>query len=402
MKIGYFLNTYPITSLTFIRGEIREIEASGVEILRYAIRPWDGALVTEADRAEAARTRYLLAGKAGLIAAFLREMAGNPRGLARGLALWWWLWRAGGGLVRHAAYLLEAVRLKQWCRADGIAHLHTHFATNSAAVAMLAEAMGGVRWSMTVHGPNEFFDPVASSLPLKAERACFIAAITHFAKGQVAVHCGMEAFEKTHVVRCGVDLGAFAEAGPPDADAPIVHVGRLCTEKAQALIPAAVARAVEAAPGLRLDLIGDGDGRARVEAAVAATGTGERIRFLGWQPHEAVATRLAAGRGLLLPSFAEGLPIVIMEALAIGRPVIVTYIAGVPELVDQDCGWIVPAGDEAALAEALIAMATASPERLAEMGRAGRARVERLHDQRANALRLKDLIAEAIEGAEAP
>ncbi|MEM6677070.1 MAG: glycosyltransferase, partial [Pseudomonadota bacterium] len=121
-----------------------------------------------------------------------------------------------------------------------------------------------------------------------------------------------------------------------------------------------------------------------------------------WQPHEAVATRLAAGRGLLLPSFAEGLPIVIMEALAIGRPVIVTYIAGVPELVDQDCGWIVPAGDEAALAEALIAMATASPERLAEMGREGRARVERLHDQRANALRLKDLIAEAIAGAEAP
>ncbi|MEM7498015.1 MAG: glycosyltransferase family 4 protein [Pseudomonadota bacterium] len=399
VKLAYFLNSYPFTSLTFIRGEIAEIEASGLPVTRYAVRRWSVPLVTAADRAEEARTRYLLDAKAGLFVAALSLLATRPASFLRALLLWARLLRnAGGGLVRHVAYFLEAAQLARWSRADGITHIHTHFATNAAAVAMLAEAMDGPRWSMTVHGPNEFFDPERASVPLKAEKAAFIAAISHYARSQVAIHCGMAAFEKTHVVRCGVDLTAFAPAPPPAADAPVVHVGRLCVEKAQTLFPAAVARAAEAAPDLRLEIVGDGDTRPELEAAIAATGTAERIALLGWRDHEAVRERLAAGRGLLLPSFAEGLPVVIMEAMALGRPVVATSIAGIPELVDASCGWLVPAADEAALGEALTALASAPPERLAEMGRAGRARVAALHDQKANALRLRTLIEDADRG----
>ncbi|MEO1531756.1 MAG: glycosyltransferase family 4 protein [Pseudomonadota bacterium] len=399
VKLAYFLNSYPYTSLTFIRGEIAAIEASGLPVTRYAIRPWPGELVTPEDKAEAARTRYLLADKRGLLLALLRLMALRPGRFLRALALWGRLVaNAGGGLARHLAYFVEAALLADWARADGITHIHTHFATNGAAVAMLAEAMGGARWSMTVHGPNEFFDPERASVPLKADRAVFIAAISHFAKGQVATHCGMAAFEKTHVVRCGVDLEAFDAAGPPAAAAPVVHVGRLCVEKAQVLFPAAVAAAAEKAPALKLDIIGDGDLRGAVAAAIEATGTGERIAILGWRDHAEVRARLAAARGLLLPSFAEGLPVAIMEALALGRPVVTTSIAGIPELVDESCGWVIPAGDEAALAEALTALATAPAERLAEMGRAGRARVAAMHDQTANAARLRELIEAAHAG----
>ncbi|MEL6767762.1 MAG: glycosyltransferase family 4 protein [Pseudomonadota bacterium] len=398
VKLAYFLNSYPYTSLTFIRGEIAAIEASGLPVTRYAIRPWPGALVMPEDKAEAARTRYLLEDRKGLALAALGLLA-RPRQLLAALGLWGRLvGNAGGGLARYTAYFAEAALLAAWARADGITHIHTHFATNGAAVAMLAEAMGGPRWSMTVHGPNEFFDPERASVPLKAARAAFIAAISHFAKGQVATHCGMAAFEKTHVVRCGVDLGAFEIADPPAEEAPVVHVGRLCVEKAQVLFPPAVAAAAEKAPGLRLEIIGDGDMRGAVEAAIEATGTGDRIAILGWRDHAEVRARLAASRGLLLPSFAEGLPVAIMEALALGRPVVTTSIAGIPELVDARCGWVVPAGDEAALAEALAALATAPAERLAEMGRAGRARVAAMHDQTANAARLRALIEAAHVG----
>ncbi|MEM6356107.1 MAG: glycosyltransferase family 4 protein [Pseudomonadota bacterium] len=393
VKLAYFLNSYPSTSLTFIRGEITAIEASGMPVTRYAVRRWPGPLVTEADRDEAARTRYLLEHKAGLLRALAVLVLRRPGAFLRAFGLWCRLLiNAGGGFVRHAAYFAEAALLAAWARADGIDHIHTHFATNSAAVAMLAEAMGGPRWSMTVHGPNEFFDPERASVPLKAERAAFIASISHFAKGQVATHCGMAAFEKTHVVRCGVDLVAFAEAPPPAEDAPALHIGRLCVEKAQLLFPAAVAEAAQGAPGLRLEIIGDGALRERLEAAIAEHGVADRIALLGWCDHGEVRDRLVASRGLFLPSFAEGLPVAIMEALALGRPVIATGIAGIPELVDASCGWLVPAGDEGAMAAALAALATASPDRLSEMGRAGRARVEAMHDQKANALRLRGFI----------
>ncbi|MEM6488946.1 MAG: glycosyltransferase family 4 protein [Pseudomonadota bacterium] len=394
MRIAYFLNIYPMTSLTFIRGEILALEAAGVEILRVALRRWDAPLVTPVDRQEQAKTRYLLDRKAGLILGLVREAAANPRGMARALGAWRRLVaNAGGKLVAHGAYLAEAVALKRLCRAERIDHVHTHFGTNSAAVAMLCHLMGGPSYSFTAHGPTEFYDRQSASVGLKVRHASFVAAISHFCRTQLLQAAGIEGWDdamaKIHIVRCGVDLDAFAPQPPPAPDAPLVHVGRLCVAKAQSLIPAAVARAARHHPGIRVQIVGDGELRPMVEAAIAAHGVAAHVELMGWQSHERVRDLVAGSRAFLLPSFAEGIPVVIMEAMALGRPVITTAIAGIPELVTPECGWVVPSGDAEALGRALDEALAASPERLAEMGAAGRARVAAMHDITANAMALK-------------
>jgi hypothetical protein len=182
MKIGYLLNSYPMTSTTFIRREIAALEAIGVAVRRFAIRRWGDELVDPTDRAEQARTRYLLSGRpAALVGAFIAELATNPAGIAGALRAWGHLVRNAGGLVRHVAYLLEAAAMKRAALREGIRHVHAHFSTNPAAVAMLAHLMGGPSYSFTAHGPDEFLDPQSSSLALKIEKAAFVVAISHFA-----------------------------------------------------------------------------------------------------------------------------------------------------------------------------------------------------------------------------
>ena len=401
MKIGYLLNTYPVTSGTFIRREIHALEALDVEVERYAVRRWNQDLVDPMDRAEQARTHYLLSGRtAALIADVLREALTNPFGLARALATSARLvGNAGGGLIRHMAYLMEAASLKRRAKADGIAHIHAHFSTNSAAVALLCHRFGGPTYSFTAHGPDEFVDPGPSSLGLKIRHAAFVVAISHFCRRTLLLAGGSGAADKIHIVRCGLDLDEFpvSEAGF-DRSQPLLCIGRLCPQKAQTLIPAAVDSLRAAHPDLTVVLIGDGESRAEIEQAIDQHGLSDRIQLLGWQSNSEVRAHLASARAMLLPSLAEGLPIVIMEALAMGRPVISTYIAGIPELVDARCGWIIPASAEGALAGAIDAAMRASPEILAEMGREGRARVERIHDQSANAAKLKALFA-GVTGA---
>ena len=394
MNIGYMMNTYPATSGTFIRREIHALEAQGVTVKRYAIRRWDEDLVDPADLAEQARTHYLLSGRAmGLIGTFLLECVTNPLGVARALGTWTRLIRnAGGRVVHHSAYLMEAVSLRRQARRDGIDHIHTHFSTNSAAVAMLCHRMGGPSYSFTVHGPDELVDPTASSLALKIENAAFVAAITHFCRMTLILAGGMAAWDKIHIVRCGLDLAEFPlDAQPREDNQTLVCVGRLCPQKGQVLIPGAVAALVDKHPDLKVVLVGDGESRSAIEAEIARLGLGGHIELAGWATNAEVRGHISRARALLLPSFAEGLPIVLMEALALGRPVVTTYIAGIPELVDEGCGWIVPASDQDRLIGALDACLSATPEDLSRMGQEGRRRVEAAHDQHANAAALKAL-----------
>ncbi|MCC5963336.1 MAG: glycosyltransferase [Rhodobacteraceae bacterium] len=391
MQLGYLMNTYPVTSATFIRREIAALEAQGAQIRRFAVRPWSEELVDPADKDEAARCTYLLApGAARLVAGFLREGLRNPRGVGRAIGAVWTLWRnAGrGALVRHIAYLLEAVELK--AQAQGLAHIHAHFSTNTATVALICARLGGPGFSFTAHGPDEFVDPAAASLALKLREARFAVAITHFARTQLALAGGMEVWDKTHVIRCGVEIGAPPQT-LPSPDAPFVCVGRLCPQKAQTLLVEAMADLRQTHPQARLTLIGDGETRPRIEAAIARHGLDEAVTLMGWADNAAVRDALANARALVLPSFAEGLPIVLMEAHACARPVITTHIAGIPELVDAQSGWLVPAGDVPALVQAMRACMNTAPDDLAAMGRAGRDRVAAQHDLAKNATALKAL-----------
>jgi glycosyltransferase involved in cell wall biosynthesis len=383
VKIAYLINTYPVTSSTFIRREIAALERLGVGITRYAVRRWTEALVDPDDIAEQARTHFLLTGNlAGLFLALARAAVTRPVPLMRGVAVWLgMLAGARGDLVRQAAYLLQAVYLRQRAAADGIDHIHVHFATNATTVAMLARLMGGPSYSFTVHGPDEFVDVGRIGYDAKIRRAAFVIAISDFCKSQLIRFSTMAHWDKIHVARCGVDLALFEPAPPCAAgNRTLVCVGRLCPQKGQALIPRAAAALRADFPDLKVILVGDGESRSEVEAEIARAGVGDLIEVRGWVANPQVRELIAGARALLLPSFAEGLPVVIMETFALGRPAISTHVAGIPELVDASCGWLIPAGSGEALTAAMGEALSASPEDLSRMGNAARARVARLHD----------------------
>lgn len=398
MRIGYLMNAYPMTSTTFIRREIQAIEDQEVEVKRYAIRPWSEELVDDQDKAEKNITFYLLIGRLpGLLGDFATEAVTNPVGMARAFSTWVRLLRnAGQGFVPHVAYLLEAVSLKRHATRDGISHLHTHFSTNSAAVAMLSKRLGGPGYSFTAHGPDEFVDWGRSSLGLKVAEARFVIAISNFCRVQLARAAGMKHWDKLHIVGCGIDVDEFAPSEAPfDKSAPFVSVGRLCPQKAQTLVVEAVAKVAQNHPEIRVTLIGDGESRADVEATITRHGIADNVTLMGWCDNQTVRAQLGRARALLLPSFAEGLPVVIMEALALGRPAISTYIAGIPELVDDGCGWIIPAGSVDDIADAMEQAMAAKPATLKAKGQEGRRRVQDRHDVRKNAAALLDLIRNA-------
>ncbi|SDC32724.1 Glycosyltransferase involved in cell wall bisynthesis [Sphingomonas sp. YR710] len=391
MTLAYLLNSYPMTSTTFIRREIAAIEAAGVPVKRFAVRHWAEPLVDPRDRAEQRSTEYLLTGHAAaLIAMGICEACTHPLRLARAVPSLMRLIRAaGGGAIRHIGYLLQAVRLRRRCAELGIDHIHAHFSTNAAAVAMLCRLMGGPAYSFTVHGPDELVNPAANGIVEKAQHARDIIAISNYCRTRL-----MEVLppaQSAHIatIPCGVDLAEFARPAEIAEDAgSLLCVGRLCPQKGQIEIPVALAASLKRFPELRIDLIGDGEDRTAIMARAAALDVADHVILHGWRSNDAVRSMLRVSRALLLPSHAEGLPIVIMEAFAMGRPVITTRIAAIPELVDETCGWLFDAGSAEGLQQAIADAMTADGAQLARMGAEGRRRIEQRHDLRDIAPRL--------------
>ncbi|MDO8882612.1 glycosyltransferase family 4 protein [Pseudotabrizicola sp.] len=402
MKIAYLINTYPRGSQTFIRREILALERSGWDVHRFALRSDRAALVEPADLAEDARTEHILGLGAGKLAlSALGWIARNPKGALRAfvMALRCGAKGAGGtpgtgGRLRHMIYLAEAAHLARRCHDLRLPHLHAHFGTNSATVAMLSAMMGGAGYSFTVHGPEEFDAPRALCLGQKADNALFTVAISSFGRSQLCRWASTQTWPRLHVVHCGIEPWRYPDPAPMPAGGPhLVAIGRLSEQKGFALLIEAVARAVQTLPDLHLTLVGDGELRPQVEAAIARHDLSRHVTLTGWLDEARVRDALSAAQALVLPSFAEGLPVVIMEAMAAGRPVIATAIAGVPELVTPDTGWLVPAGDVEALAHGICAMAATPLDRLAEMGHAARQRVLKRHDIDREAEKLTVLFA---------
>lgn len=396
MRIAYLINQYPAISHTFVRREIEALEALGVEVERFSLRPMSSATLPDPlDRAENTRTCALLeGGVTALISPVLRQLTSRPEAFARAelLAAKTGL-HSERGLWRHQAYLAEACRLVEELRARGVQHVHAHFGTNSAEVAMLAHELGGPSYSFTVHGPEEFDKPDLISLREKIARAAFVVAVSSFGQSQLYRYCDATHWSKVHVVRCGLDGAYVSRAPSPVPEAPrLLSVGRLCEQKGQLLLVKAAAALRRAGLVFELRLVGDGPLRAELERMIASEGLTDTVTITGWANGETVQRELEAARALVLPSFAEGLPVVLMEAMARGRPVISTYVAGIPELVrDGECGWLVPAGSLEGLTRAMREVLEASPRRLSEMGRAGHARTRKLHDARASGRKLRQL-----------
>ncbi|MFG6593108.1 glycosyltransferase [Sulfitobacter sp. 1A13368] len=399
MKIAYILNTYPQPSHSFIRREIAALEAAGHEVDRFAMRGPDVPLVDPQDKAEAAATHYVLAaGGSALARASLGIMLRAPRRFGQALRdVWQAARRAETGLARHLIYLAEACYLRARLEGSDTQHLHAHFGTNAAMVAMLCHRLGGPRYSFTTHGPEEFDSPRALSLGAKIHHAAFAVAISQFGRSQLCRWADPADWPRIKVVHCGIEFAKFAAPAPlPDGPRRLVSIGRFVEQKGQLALIDAMTRLRDSHPDLHLTLIGDGPLRGVIEAEIAHHGLQEHVTLTGWVDEARVTAELGAAHALVMPSFAEGLPMVVMEAMAAARPVIATYIAGTPELVQPgETGWLVPAGDVAALAEAMAALHDVPLPALEEMGTKARRRVFARHDVAHEAAKLAQHMQEA-------
>jgi len=384
MRIAYLTTEYPKVSHTFVRREIAELERRGHSVERLSIRPPGGALVDPADQDEASKTLFCLKkSKLKLLAHAAGWTIRRPFRFASAVGTARRFYRKSDrGFVRHVAYLAEAAYLANYLRAKGIAHVHVHFGTNAATVAVLMKALAGITYSMTVHGPGEFDAPVGLSLAEKVAGSSFTAAISHFGKAQLQRWVSPEHWDRIHVVRCTVNPDFLAP--PPSLDPTsdqLLCIGRLTPQKGQLLLLDAFAKlAASGSPG-RLVFAGDGELREQIERRILRNGLSERVAITGWLSERQVREQIARSRAVVLPSSAEGLPVVLMEAMALGRPVVSTHTAGIPELVKQgENGWLVPAGDLESLTEALIELMATAPSDLRRMGMCGRQRVEKQHN----------------------
>ena len=399
MRIAYLINHYPSVSHTFIRREIQALERLGHAVDRFSIRPTSTqALVDDDDRVEAAKTTCILHTVKCLVALFTL-MLKSPLRFGSAVRLDAQLYRnAGRGVVRHLAYLAEACRLRIELKRRKTEWLHAHFGTNPAAVAALCRRLGGPPFSFTVHGPEEFDRPVTESLSLKISNANLVIAVSSFGLSQLQRWCPYDQWCKIRIVRCGIDEPLLSSALVDiPSNSRFVCVGRLVEQKGHLTLLKAAAIVAKLYLDFELVLVGDGPLRTEIEAYIRQENLTKHVRITGWQSGPQVLEHLAAARCLVLPSFAEGLPVVIMEAFAMGRPAISTYIAGIPELViDRASGWLVAAGDVGGLAERMRECLDAPIGDLQSMATHGKIRVREMHAVDVEAKRL----AAAFEAAD--
>ena len=398
MRIAYLTSIYARASDTFIRNEVLELRRRGHEVHTFSIRREAGDAAVSADvKSEQASTDYILEnGLPRLLGVALTTLLQSPGRVLEVLKLARRTRAAGlRPALLHVLYLIEACYLARRLREQKIEILHNHIAENSATVAMYASMLSGIPYSMTVHGPGIFFHPVAWALGEKVQRSAFTATITHFCKSQCMLFSEVEAWPRLNVVRCGVGP-AFEDAPAlPIPEVPrLVFVGRLCAEKGVPLLIEAVTRHVNAGKPCELVLVGDGPLRPFIEKAMAGGPLANVIRILGWKSSAEVRAEIVRSRALVLPSFAEGLPVVVMEALALSRPVISTRIAGIPELVEDGVnGWVVAPGSVDALVTAIDEVTSASVEQLQAMGQHGARAVRQKHHLGTEVGKLEQLFA---------
>jgi colanic acid/amylovoran biosynthesis glycosyltransferase len=398
---------YPYPSHTFIQNEVRALRALGVDVTTFAHRRATAdEILSDADR-EAFETTFpirplrLFTYMRAHLAA-LRDPSRYVRTVREAARL-----RGEGprSLLWQLLYFGQAVVLWHRARAAGLRHIHAHFANVSSDVAMLAAELGGEEWSwsFTMHGPTEFYDVGWFRLAKKVERASFVVSISHFARSQLMGLVGPKHWSKLHVIRCGVDmseLSAGRENREGDGAIRIVCVGRLVPLKGQLVLLEALADVIRRGAGAHLELIGAGPMRGALEDAVRDLGLDDHVEIAGALAHPRVIARIRSADILCLPSFAEGVPIVLMEAMALGVPVLTTRVMGIPELVEDGVsGLLVAPGSAAELAAALERLIL-DPGLRDALGRAARDRVDAEFDLRTSARQLQALFErELLTGA---
>lgn len=400
MRVAYLVNQYPQPSQAFIRREIRALEAQGSDVARFTVRRYRGMLVDPADQEEQSKSVSVLdQGGLVLIKDTVLAAVRSPGRFFRALRLTWQHARRGDrGRLVQMVYLAEAATLRRLLSQAGVDHLHAHFGTNSTEVALLCRMLGGPPYSFTAHGPEEFDRVIALHLRDKVHYSAFAVCISSYGRSQLWRWIEFEDWPKVKVVHCGVDEHYLAAGDPPAVpdSRDFVCVGRLVGQKGQLVLAEAARRLRDSGEQFCIHLLGDGPLRGEIEKFVARHRLENHLKLHGFASGADVRRRIVESRATVLPSFAEGLPVAIMESLALGRPCITTYVAGIPELVEPgQTGWLVPAGDADALTAAMADVLRATPTKLTEMGRRGAHRVRERHDVMQEAGRLRRYFSES-------
>lgn len=342
MRIGYLVSQYPAASHTFIRREVEALRRRGLTIDTFSIRrPAANERASTEDVAAYQSTWYVLPIAFGaLCSAHLGALLRRPgayfrvlrlalRHRAPGLRAWLW----------SLFHFAEGIVLARELRRRDIRHLHNHFANAGANVGLLASQFLGLPWSLTLHGISETDYPAGLLLAEKIKHAQFVACVSWFGRAQAMRITPPDQWPKLFVSRCGLDLAAVARhvsiERRPDAPHRIVCVGRLSAEKGHLGLLEAFA-GVRAKTEAELVLVGDGPERPLIEAEAARLGIAPFVVFRGRLSEPDTLAEIGQADLLVLPSFMEGLPIVLMEAMALGVPVAAARVAGVPELIDDE------------------------------------------------------------------
>ena len=399
MKIGYLVSQYPAVNHTYLLREVRSLRALGFDVLVVSIAPPDRPpeALAESEREEAARTLTVkTAPFTSLLRAHLAALVRHPTGYLRGLVA---ALSLGGGarrLLYNLFYFAEAVVAGRWFEHAGVRHFHVHYAST---VGLLACRVFPLTMSITLHGRGEFVDPVGFHLREKVAASAFVCAISHFARSRIMMACEPALWGKIELARLGVDPesltpGEFRAAPDPFE---ILTVGQLVPIKAHRLLVEALARVAREHPRVRLRLVGDGPERRELERYAAALGLADRVQFEGALDFDRVEHLYRRADLFVLASFDEGLPVVLMEAMAMQVPCVATSVAGIPELIrDGVDGLLVAPSDLESLAEAMLALVR-DPERRRRMGEAARQRILACYDLRRNTAALADIFRRRLD-----
>lgn len=379
-RVAYLNTHYPKISHTFIEREIQAVRRAGVEIETFSIRlPAPSDLLSQAHRDERDRTTYLLDSPARLLLGLCRALTRFPIGCLRGLHAAQRLSPPGfGPRALHLAYFAEAARLVVELAHRRISHIHVHMANNGAMVALLACRIDPtLSYSLTIHGSAEFFDVHRLALGTKAAGASFVRCISNFCRAQVMAWSDPAAWDRFRVVHCGVDLDRFSPVEHPGLDGPLrlLTIGRLEPIKGYPLLLDALHTLRASGLDATLSMIGDGPMRPLLRERIRALDLSNAVTLVGPVGQDEIGAHLDAAHALVVSSFMEGIPVVLMEAMAKGLPVVTTAVGGVPELVDDGVsGFLTRTGSSDDLATALRRLADARP-RFRSIGQAGRERV---------------------------
>lgn len=394
--VAYLTGFYPAVSHTFIQREVAALRALGLEVLACTVRRAPAEPVLSEDQKVEAQKTFCIIDIArtphGLLLAHGRMVLWSPKGWLSALRLAWKTRPSGlRAAVWQLFYLAEAGVLADHLRRQGAVHLHNHFGDSSGSVAMLAAAIAGIPFSYTMHGPTLFYEPVKWRIDEKTARAAFVVCISHFARAQGMLFSHRKHWEKLRIVHCGVVPSNYGRKPRKSFGKRLLFVGRLAAVKGLPVLFEALTYLRDQHPDLHLTVVGDGAERAELEALASLFGLAEAVLFTGALSQGEVAARMEEADIFVLPSFAEGVPVVLMEAMASRMPVIATRVGGVEELVtDGESGFVVPPGDTASLA-ARIEDLLSDSERCRQMGLNGRRKVEAEFDVAREARWLRQL-----------